>query len=144
MLVKGSASTICDRMHCRSMALEGETDPNRCTSSVSAHVLGLVGSDLRQLRGNGTALNTRLVAAAPHALSGVEPYFSKQRRRLSGACGRSLSTQRVAVVVSGAVRSMLEPIALNELGSFMRRLRRQTAGVAAFAYLNTRSDDSGK
>ena len=138
-----SSAAACRRMACRRAFLDGEhISEDGCPGlSNPPSALRTLLKDLHPTHSHGgeeKELDRLLaeVASSPSWRQPVEPYFRTAWRRHNAATS-ARKANRVAIMIIGAVRSMLEPVHLVEFGDFFATLRR-TRGeddVRTFAYL---------
>lgn len=72
----------------------------------------------------------------------AEPFFREQRRRAMTLCRSSAEGPEVAVLVSGAARTMTEPLLVQTYAHFFRRLLSKAKEVKLFAFLNIRENEN--
>ncbi|KAL3911418.1 MAG: hypothetical protein SGPRY_008702 [Prymnesium sp.] len=129
---------FCSRALCRSAAMESPT--SACPGPLPH--LPSVRALLQAGRGEERALDEALRNATRGPREQLEPHFEQIRQAVNAQCtSPALSSQRVAVLISGAARTMLEPGAVRELGELMLALRRATDITHVFAFLNTQTDE---
>ena len=121
------------------------TTNQQCTPGVLRKVAPMItraeNADLTQLSWNGRGEQRELdaiVAAAhdePEYLRDLHPHFRSQYRRVRNASCASRRPQRTAVLLSGAVRTMLTPASIAEFSRAFSNLRR-LGGAHLFAYVS--------
>lgn len=140
----GGCSKYCERVACRRMQLRtGEGGLPCCARNTN---LALVRNHDPLRRNTTPATTAGLVGRLSSldvkvAIGSMEPYFRARHRHAAsrGNCG-----SRVAVLLPGAVRTMVTPEAEAQFKAFFRILRRRFTYVHVFAWLDTQIDDSNK
>lgn len=104
------------------------------------------GRSHRPLLNSTAALDAWFARRTAHGtalLATLEPHFLAAYHRHASAPDCAGARRRVAVLFSGALRTMLHPDSVRDLGEFLRGLRASSAKVHAFAYLNIDDPEGG-
>lgn len=128
-----ATDNYCRRMACRRAILEGEATHNTCEVRLPPALRALLAMEQQDMGDGDEGALDRLLADVPHwyAQQQIDEHFAALRN--ASVNGRTRG--RIAVLLPGAVRNMLEPAHLAEFGEVLSEWQRSAQYMHAFAYL---------
>ena len=125
-------------MSCRRALVEGEAVPPSCGLHDLPNALKMLLQTTHGVNNTEDGDEAKLdevlnrALSSPWLIQNLEPHFAKKQQH---AMINARSRGRVAVIIPGAVRTMLRPEHMAEFGEFFHELRQRAAYLRTFAYL---------
>ena len=129
---------------CRNSALEAEQLSADCARTTYATGIQRVIGASSSHPGDEAALDARLAdISGARWRRDLEPHFAARFRSASRNCPVDPIAQRVAVLLVGALRTWVQPVAQAEFAELFSQLQRRYASLSVFAVVNTRERAKG-